>query len=167
MLVVLSCPISLHSSCSWYQYVWFLWVCKGLPHTHTTVLSHWHIRGQQTRSLCHPECCNQSHEWTPGHGKYYFLMFRRFVLFFNIQLFFSSPQQRPMTSDRPDFFPRCYPLHNFLIWILEKEPVFPFSMLSAKQGNYWYRFYNAFGMTRSLTWDWTQDLPHSKPALYH
>ena len=38
-------------------------------------------------------------------------------------------------------------------------------MLSAEQGNYWYHFYNVFGMTRSLTWDWTRDLPHSKPAL--
>ena len=28
--------------------------------------------------------------------------------------------------------------HYFLIFILEKEPVFPFSMLSAKQGNHWY-----------------------------
>ena len=24
-------------------------------------------------------------------------------------------------------------------------------MFSAKQGNYWYHFYNVFGMTRSLT----------------
>ena len=34
------------------------------------------------------------------------------------------------------------PIHYiyFLILILEKEPVFPFSMLSAKQGNYWYHF---------------------------
>ena len=39
----------------------------------------------------------------------------------------------------------------FPILILEKEPVFPFSMLSAKQWNYWYHFYNFFGMTRSLT----------------
>ena len=36
------------------------------------------------------------------------------------------------------------------ILILEKEPVFPFLMLSAKQGNYWYHFYNVFGMMRSL-----------------
>ena len=36
------------------------------------------------------------------------------------------------------FYTRSYPLHYFLILILEKEPVFPFSMLSAKQGNYWY-----------------------------
>jgi len=28
--------------------------------------------------------------------------------------------------------------------------------LSAKQGNYWYHFYNVFGMTRSLTGDWTR-----------
>ena len=32
---------------------------------------------------------------------------------------------------------------------------------------YWYHFYNGFGMTQSLTGDWTRDLPHSKPALYH
>ena len=35
-------------------------------------------------------------------------------------------------------------------------------MFSAKQGNYWYHFYNVFRMTRSLTGDWTRDLPHSK-----
>jgi len=39
-----------------------------------------------------------------------------------------------------DFYTRSYPLHYFLTLILEKEPVFPFSMLSAKQGNYWYHF---------------------------
>ena len=66
-----------------------------------------------------------------------------------------------------DFYTRSYPLHYFPILILEKEPVFPFLMLSAKQGNYWYHFYNVFGMTRSLTGDWTRDLLHSKPALYH
>ena len=32
----------------------------------------------------------------------------------------------------------------------EKEPVFPFLMFSAEQGNYWYHFYNVFGMTRSI-----------------
>jgi len=36
-------------------------------------------------------------------------------------------------------------------------------MLSAKQWNYWYHFYNIFGMTRSFI----GDLPHSMPALYH
>ena len=40
-------------------------------------------------------------------------------------------------------------------------------MLSAKQGYCWYHFYNVFGMTRSLTGDWTRYLSHSKPALYH
>ena len=38
-------------------------------------------------------------------------------------------------------------------------------MFSAKQGHYWYHFYNVFGMTRSLTGDWTRDLPHSKHNL--
>ena len=47
----------------------------------------------------------------------------------------------------PDF----YPLHFFPILILEKEPVFPFLMLSGKQGYYWYHFYNVFGITRSLS----------------
>ena len=49
------------------------------------------------------------------------------------------------------FLYQINPLHYFLILILEKEPEFPFPMLSAKQGNYWYHFYNLFGMTRSLT----------------
>ena len=66
-----------------------------------------------------------------------------------------------------DFYTRSYPLHYFLTLILEKEPELPFSMLSAKQGNYWYHVYNVFGMTRSLTGDGTRDLPHSMPALYH
>ena len=48
----------------------------------------------------------------------------------------------------PDFIHYIY----FPILILEKEPVFPFLMFSAKQGNYWYHFYNVFGMMRSLTW---------------
>ena len=52
---------------------------------------------------------------------------------------------------RKIFYPRSYPLHYFLILILEKEPVFPFSMLSDKQGNYWYHFYIVFGMTRCLS----------------
>ena len=60
----------------------------------------------------------------------------------------------------PDFIHYIY----FPILILEKEPVFPFSMLSAKQGNYWYHFYKVFGMTRSLTGDWTLDLQHSMPG---
>ena len=63
----------------------------------------------------------------------------------------------------PDFIHYIY----FQILILEKEPVFPFLMFSAKQESYWYDFYNVFGMTRSLTGNWTRDLPHSKPALYH
>ena len=51
---------------------------------------------------------------------------------------FPSPPQRPMTSDFegfsiPDFIHYIY----FPILILEKEPVFPFLMFSAKQGNHW------------------------------
>ena len=32
--------------------------------------------------------------------------------------------------------------------------------------NYCEHFYNVFGMTRSLTVDWTRYLPLSKPALF-
>ena len=81
-------------------------------------------------------------------------------------LSFFHPQ--PMTSDFEGFSkPDLIHYIIFRILILEKEPVFPISMFSAKQGNYWYHFYNVFGMTRSLTGDRTPDIPHSKPALYH
>ena len=82
--------------------------------------------------------------------------------------FFSSPPQRPMTFDFegfsiPDF------IHYICVLFLffRKSQYFHVLMLSAKQGNYWYDFYNVFGMTRSLTGDWNWDLPHSMPALYH
>ena len=65
-----------------------------------------------------------------------------------------------------NFYPRFYLLHFCPVLILEKEPVFPFLMLRTKQGNYWYHFYNVFGMTRSLTGDWTWDLPHSNIRLW-
>ena len=60
----------------------------------------------------------------------------------------------PPTSK--DFYPRFYPLHCNPILNLQEEPVVPFLMLIAKQGNYWYHFYNVFGMTRSLTGNWTR-----------
>ena len=62
----------------------------------------------------------------------------------------------------PDFIHYIY----YPILILEKEPAFLFLMFSAKQGQYWYHFYNVFGMMRSLTVDWTRDLPHSKPLVW-
>ena len=65
----------------------------------------------------------------------FFLVFLFSVL--HGHLFFSSPPLRPMTSDFagfsiPDFIHYIY----FPILILEKEPVFPLLMFSAKQGNY-------------------------------
>ena len=62
------------------------------------------------------------------------------------------------------FYPRFYPLH--LISYLsswERASIFPLSMLSAKQGHYWYHFYNVFGMMRSLTGDWIRG-PHTLEA---
>ena len=49
-----------------------------------------------------------------------------------------------------------------LINLCERDTVH-LLMFSAKQGNYWYHFYN---MTRSLTVDWSRDLPHSKRTFY-
>ena len=49
--------------------------------------------------------------------------------------FFSSPPQRPITLTLKDFHPRLYQLLFCPILILQlilQEPVFPFSMLSAK-----------------------------------
>ena len=82
-----------------------------------------------------------------------FLAFK-FCRFCVVIRFFSSPPQRPMNSDFegfsiPDFIHYIY----CPILILEKEPVFPFLMFSAKQGNYWYHFITSLIMTRSLTED--------------
>ena len=88
-----------------------------------------------------------------------FRFFFRFFRFcrFCIVPFFSSPPQRPMTSNFEgfsilDFIHYIY----FPFLILEKE-YFPFWMFSAKQGHYCYHFYNVFGMTRSLSGDWTRE----------
>ena len=80
----------------------------------------------------------------------FFLTFN-FCRFCVVIRVFSSPPQRPMTShfegfSIPDFIHYIY----FPILVLEKEPVFSFLMFSPKQRNYWYHFYNVFGMTRSL-----------------
>ena len=53
-----------------------------------------------------------------------------------LPLITSMPQ--PLTSKH--FYPRFYPLLFFPILIIEKKPVYPFLMLSAKQGHYWYHF---------------------------
>ena len=77
--------------------------------------------------------------------KYLAFDFCRFAWSF---VFFHPRQNGQWPPTSKDFYTRSYLLHFFLILILEKESVFPFSMLSAKQVNYWYYFYNVFGMTR-------------------
>ena len=83
--------------------------------------------------------------------------------------FFFHPRQNgqwPPTSK--DFLSQILSItFIFLSYFLRKSQYFPFWMFSAKQENYWYHFHNVFGMSQSLTEDWTQDLPHSKSALYH
>ena len=81
--------------------------------------------------------------------------------------FFSSPPQRPMTSDFKGFLSQILSITLFSYLNSWERAIIPFSMLSAKQGNHWYHFYNVFGMTWSLTGDWNRDLPPPKPALHH
>ena len=49
-----------------------------------------------------------------------------------------------------------------IILCLRKSKCFLYNAVSAKQVNYWFHFYNIFGMTRSVICDWTRDLQHSK-----
>ena len=58
-------------------------------------------------------------------------------------------------------------VYRFLILIIEKESVFPFSMLSAKQGNYWYHFYNVFGMTRAPSFNIVKNKIQTQVILVH
>ena len=48
------------------------------------------------------------------------------------------------------FYPRFYPLHLFSYLNYRERAIL---ISSAKHGNYWYRFYNVFGMTRFFTGD--------------
>ena len=49
-----------------------------------------------------------------------------------------------MTTDFDRFPPLILSITFFPILILEKKPVLPFLILNAKQGNYWYHFYNVW-----------------------
>ena len=79
--------------------------------------------------------------------------FCQFCVVFLICFFFIPTTTANDLRLSKDFYTKSYPLHYCLILILEKEPVFPFSILSAKQGNYLYHVHNVFGMTRSMTVD--------------
>ena len=85
-----------------------------------------------------------------GHSRFLCFLAFNFCRFCMVICFFipatTANDLRLQRISIPDLIHYIY----FPILILEKEPVFPFSMLSAKQGNYWYHFYNVFGMTRSL-----------------
>ena len=104
--------------------------------------------------------------WAPGVFKlwpFFFFGFD-FCRFCVIIRFFHARHngQRPSTSK--DFYPRFYPLHfSSYLYSLERASISLFNV-ECQQGNCWCHFYNVFGMTWSLTGDWTRDLP---PALYH
>ena len=107
---------------------------------------------------------------------------------------FSYRPQRPMTSDFEGFFyPKFYPLHLFsYLTSWERASIFPFECSVLNKGTtgtifmtslvwrgLWLgiepgtsrtrsqHYTTRLSMRRSLTGDWTRDLPHSKPALYH
>ena len=67
--------------------------------------------------------------------------------------------QWPPTSKDWD---RFYPLHLFSY--LNSWERASISLLNATQGHYWYHFY-VFGMTRSLTGDWTREPPSKASTL--
>ena len=64
------------------------------------------------------KACLVIHVWTSYHSICIWLCF----------------DSRVDCSTSKDFYTRFYPLHYFLILILEKEPVFPLSMLSVNKG---------------------------------
>ena len=69
---------------------------------------------------------------------------------------------------RRSLYPRFYPSHLFSFlnpW--ERASIFPFECSVLNKGTTGTIFFNVFGMTRSLTWGWIRDLPHSKPVLYN
>ena len=75
-------------------------------------------------------------EWGKLLGVFLFFFLAFDFCRFCVVIRFFHPRhngQWPLTLK--DFYTRSYPLHYFLILILEKEPVFPFSMLSAKHRN--------------------------------
>ena len=75
----------------------------------------------------------------------------------------SSQPKRPMTSDFEGFIYQIISITLFSYlnsW--ERASIFPFECSVLNKGTTG----TIFGMTRSLTGDWTRDLPHSKPALY-
>ena len=64
------------------------------------------------------------------------------------------------------YYPRFYLLHLFSYlnsW--ERASIFSFECSVLNKGTTWYHFYNVFGMTRSLTGDWTWDLPAIDASL--
>ena len=74
-----------------------------------------------------------------------------------------------------DFGRFCVVIRVFFIPATTANEGFLYQILSISIFSYlnsWERastgtIYNVFGMTRSLTGDWTRDLPHSKPVICH
>ena len=128
-------------------------------------LYHW-VTQYRIRIVLYSFVC-LPHFLEPWQSIYSFFFSVRLLSVLLIIQFFHPRHNGQWSQTLKDYFTRSYPLHYFLILFFEKEPVFPFSMFSAKQGNYWIHFYNVFGMTRSLTGDWIWDLPHSMLSLYH
>ena len=127
--------------------------------------------GNGTQWCSHPMESDQAEKQKQVYSIYFV-----FLSFFSVRLssvlrghsFFSSLHNGQWPPTWNEFLSQIVSItFIFLSKFLRKSQYFSFWMFSAKQGNYWYHFYNVFNMTRSLTGDWTRDLPHSMPALYH
>ena len=84
------------------------------------------------------------------YGRYWDIIKIFFFIFFwlfcvVIRFFYPTTTANDLRLQRISIPDRIL-VHYFLILILEKEPVFPFRMFSAKQGHYWYHFIS------SLVW---------------
>ena len=104
-------------------------------------IRHWHISGL---------CIISSASLTRLIGVYQRSTFVGSVWSF----VFSSPPQRPMTSDFEEFsIPDVIHYIYFPILILEKEPIFSLLNVQCQTRELLVPFYNVFGMTRSWTGD--------------
>ena len=61
-----------------------------------------------------------------------------------------------MTSDFEGFLSRNVSITFFVLSLFFRKPVFPNLMLSPKQGNYWFNFYNVFCNDAVLDWGLNQ-----------
>ena len=109
----------------------------------------------------------QVQSWQGDNVLFFFYLAFTFCLFCMVIWFFSPATTANDLRLWRIFYPRFYPLQLFSYLNSWQRASISLFNVECHTRNYWYHFYNVFGMTMSLTGDWTRDLPHSMPALYH